>query len=80
MIRKFAVLAVVASLFVACGSGKTPEQLEAELKAKADSVTAAMEQALKAEEARAQHIADSIAAANAAAVDTTAKPAEGAAQ
>ena len=78
MIRKFAVLAVVASLFVACGSGKTPEQLEAELKAAADSATAAMEQSMKEAEAKAQAIADSTAAAAAAMVDTAAAKVEGA--
>lgn len=78
MIRKFAVLAVVAGLFVACGSGKTPEQMEAELKASADSIANAIEQSMKEAEAAAAAAADSAAAAAAAMADTAAAKVEGA--
>lgn len=79
MIRKFAVLAVVASLFVACGSGQTPEQMEAAAKATADSIANALEQSMKEAEAKAQAAADSAAAAAATMVDSAATKVEEAA-
>ncbi|QQR88434.1 MAG: hypothetical protein IPJ76_09415 [Flavobacteriales bacterium] len=61
--KKFAVLAVIAGVFAACGGGKTPEQIEAEAKAAADSIAAALEASMKEAEAKAQAAADSAAAA-----------------
>lgn len=79
MIRKFAVLAVVAGLFVACGSGQTPEQIEAAAKATADSIQNALDQSMKQAEAAAKAAADSAAAAAATMVDSTAAKMEEAA-
>jgi hypothetical protein len=70
MIRKFAALALIAGVFAACGGGKTPEQIEAEAKALADSLTKATEQAMKDAEAAAQAAADSAAAAAQQMADT----------
>ena len=71
------MLAVVAGLFVACGSGKPPEQMEADMKASADSIANAMEESMKKAEAAAAS-ADSAAAAAAASADTAAAKVEGA--
>ena len=77
MIRKFALLATVAAIMVGCG-GATEENMEAKMKAAADSAAAAMKQAAADMEAAAKAAADSAAAAAAAAVDTTVKAVENA--
>ena len=72
MIRKFALLATMAALMVACGGAE--ENMEAKAKASADSAKAAMEKIeadAKAEAARADSMAK-------AAMDTTVKAVEGA--
>ncbi|MBL0045885.1 MAG: hypothetical protein IPP33_16250 [Flavobacteriales bacterium] len=69
MIKKFALLATVAAIMVGCG-GATAENMEAKMKAAADSVQASMAKAAADMEAAAKAQADSIAAA-AAVVDST---------
>lgn len=59
MIRKFALLATMAALMVACG-GATEENMEAKAKADADSAKAAMEK-IEADTKAAQAKMDSVA-------------------
>jgi len=65
MLKKFAVLAVMASFFVACGP--SAEEIEAQAKAVADSLSAVM----RADSIRMADEAAAAAAAAAAAMDTT---------
>lgn len=62
MIKKFALLATVAAIMVGCG-GATAENMEAKMKAAADSVQASMAKAAADMEAAAKAQADSMAAA-----------------
>jgi len=66
MLKKFAVLAVMASFIVACGP--SAEEIEAQVKAVADSLSAVM----KADSTRMADEAAAAAAAAAAVVDTVA--------
>ena len=70
MIRKFALLAITAALMVACG-GATEENMEAKVKAEADSIAKVNAAKIEADAAAEKAKADSIT--NAMAVDTTAK-------
>lgn len=66
MLKKFAVLAVMAAFIVACGP--SAEEIEAQAKAVADSLSAVMKaDSMKA----AEEAAAAAAAAAAAVVDTT---------
>ena len=67
MIKKFAVLATMATLLVACG-GPTQEEIEAKAKATADSLTAV----LRADSMKAAEAAAAAAAAATAAMDSAA--------
>lgn len=78
MIKKFAVLAVIAGVFAACGGGKTPEQIEAEATAKADSIAKALEQTIQDAAAKEKAMQDSIAAAAQAMGDSATNAVEGA--
>lgn len=69
MIRKFALLATMAALMVACG-GATEENMEAKAKAAADSAAAAQAK-IEADMKAQQATADSLAKAAAMAADTT---------
>ncbi|GEM_PF-964220 len=74
MTKKFALLATVAALFVACTSGPTEEELKAKAQATEDSIKAAAAQ-IEADAAAAKAKADSLANAVA---DTVAAKVEGA--
>ncbi len=69
MIRKFALLATMAALMVACG-GATEENMEAKAKMAADSAKAAMEK-IEADAKAAQAKIDSIANAAKDTIATT---------
>jgi len=72
MIRKFAVLAMMATLLVACG-GPTQEEIEAKAKATSDSLTAVMRaDSMKAAEAAAAAAATAAMDSAAASVDSAA--------
>lgn len=74
MIRKFALLATTAALMVACG-GATEENMEAKMKAEADSIAKVNTAKLEADAQAAEAKIDS--AANAA-KDTITSAVEGA--
>lgn len=74
MIKKFAVLAVIAGVFAACGGGMTPEQIEAKAQATKDSLA----KVLQEQEAKAQAIQDSITNAAKAVTDSATSAVEGA--
>lgn len=78
MIKKFAVLAVIAGVFAACGGGKDPAQIEAEAKATADSIAKALEQTIQDAAAKEKAMQDSIAAAAQAMGDSATNAVEGA--
>ena len=67
MIKKLAVLAMMATLLVACGA-PTQEEIEAKAKATADSLTAV----LRADSMKAAKAAAAAAAAATAAMDSAA--------
>lgn len=74
MTKKFALLATVAALFVACASGPTEEEMKAKAQATEDSIKAAAAK-IEADAKAAQAKLDS--AANAM-MDTAAAKVEGA--
>ena len=77
MIKKFAVLAIMATVFVACG-GNSAAEMEAKAKATADSLAAvAHADSIKMAEEAAKAVAAVDSAAKAA-VDTIATKVEGA--
>lgn len=73
MIKKFALLATMAALFVACGSGNAEE-----MQKKADEAAAEAQAALDKLAAEAEAAAKAAETAAATAVDSTVKAAEGA--